>query len=256
MKLQGNTILITGGTSGIGRALAEAFHREGNQVIIAGRRRDLLDQVVAANAGMKGMVLDVADATAVGPFAEKAQKEHPSLNVVIHNAGIMRPESLRKGDIADAEAIVATNLLGPIRLAAALLPFLISKPDAVIMTVSSGLAFVPLALTPTYCATKAAIHSYTQSLRYQLKGTSVQVMELIPPYVQTELLGPNQATDPNAMPLQDFITETMNIVRSSPDVEEICVERVKPLRYAEKSGDYDNFFRNFNGRATANHETL
>jgi|SRR4051794_39066291 uncharacterized oxidoreductase len=256
MKLQGNTILITGGAAGIGRALAEAFHAEGNQVIIAGRRKQQLDQVVAANSGMKAMVLDVADRAAIGPCAERLKREHPSLNVVIHNAGIMRTESLQKGQVADAEAIVDTNLLGPIRLTAALLPLLLAQPRAVIMTVSSGLAFVPLSLTPTYCATKAAIHSYTQSLRYQLKDTSVQVMELIPPYVQTELLGPNQAKDPNAMPLKDFIAETMGILRNSPDVEEICVERVKPLRYAEASGNYNAFFKNFNDRATANHETL
>lgn len=114
------------------------------------------------------------------------------------------------------------------------------------MTVSSGLAFVPMAMTPTYCATKAAIHSYTQSLRYQLRNSSVQVLELIPPYVQTELTGPRQATDPNAMLLKDFIAETMYILKSSPDAVEICVERVKPQRLAEASGNYDAFFKNFN----------
>ena len=121
---------------------------------------------------------------------------------------------------------------------------------------SSGLAFVPLAVTPTYCATKAAIHSYTQSLRYQLQHTSVEVLELIPPYVQTELLGPGQLTDPNAQPLNDFITEAMHILKHSPEVTEICVERVKPLRRAEASGDYDTFYKTFNDRAASSHETL
>src|SRR4029077_12004381 len=203
MKITGNTILITGGGSGIGRGLAEAFHAKGNQVGIAGRRKKLLDETVAANLGMKAEVLDIENSDAIRTLAEKLKKDYPTLNVVIHNAGIMKPEPLQDGAVAHAEAIVTTNLLGPMRLNAALLPFLLKQQNPVIMTVSSGLAFVPLAMTPTYCATKAAIHSYTQSMRYQLKDTAAQVLELIPPYVQTELLGAWQANDPNAMPLKD-----------------------------------------------------
>jgi uncharacterized oxidoreductase len=252
MKITGNTILITGGGSGIGRGLAEAFHAKGNQVVIAGRRKKLLDETVAENRGMKTAVLDIENSDAIKSFAEKLKKDYPALNVVIHNAGIMKPETLQNGAIADAEAMVATNLLGPIRLNAALLPFLLKQQNPVIMTVSSGLALVPLAMTPTYCATKAAIHSYTQSMRYQLKDTAAQVLELIPPYVQTELLGARQLSDPNAMPLRDFISETMNILENSPNSTEICVERVKPLRFAEASGQYDAFFKNFNdGMAAA-----
>jgi uncharacterized oxidoreductase len=251
MQSSGNTILITGGGSGIGRALAEAFHSEGNQVIIAGRRKHLLDVTTAANPGMKAAVVDIEKGGAIRGFAEQLMHDHPALNVVIHNAGIMRPESVRDGAVGDAEATVATNLLGPIRLTAALLPLLLKQPNAAIMTVSSGLAFMPLAMTPTYCATKAAIHSYTQSLRYQLRDTSVQVVELIPPYVQTELLGPRQASDPNAMPLRDFIAESMNIFKTSPDATEICVERVKVLRFAEANGGYDAFFKKFNDAMTA-----
>ena len=152
---------------------------------------------------------------------------------------------------AVTEGTLTTNLLGPIRLTAALLPHLVKQPRAAIMTVSSGLAFVPLAMTPTYCATKAAIHSYSQSLRYQLKDTRVQVLELIPPYVQTELMGPRQANDPSAMPLKDFIAETMNILKTSPDATEICVERVRRLRFAEANGGYDSFFKKFNDELTA-----
>ena len=251
MQMKGNTILITGGGSGIGRALAEAFHAEGNQVVIAGRRQKLLDETTAANPGMKAAVLDIENGEAIRSFAEQLKNDYPSLNVVIHNAGIMRPENLLSGEVADAEATVTTNLLGPIRLTAALLSLLLKQPRAAIMTVSSGLAFVPMALTPTYCATKAAIHSYTQSLRYQLRNTSVQVLELIPPYVQTELMGSQQANDPNAMPLKDFIAETMNILKTSPDATEICVERVKPLRFAEANGGYDAFFQRFNDATTA-----
>jgi len=252
MKITGNTILITGGGSGIGRGLAEAFHAKGNQVVVAGRRKNLLDETVAANPGMKAAVLDIENSETIRTFAEKLKKDFPTLNVIIHNAGIMKPESLKDAAVADAEAMVTTNLFGPIRLNAALLPFLLKQPNPVIMTVSSGLAFVPLAMTPTYCATKAAIHSYTQSMRYQLKDTAAQVLELIPPYVQTELMGPRMASDPNAMPLKDFISETMSILENSPNTTEICVERVKQLRFAEASGQSDAFFKNFNdGMAAA-----
>ncbi len=253
MQFTGNTILITGGGSGIGRALAEEFHKAGNQVIIAGRRKQVLDETTAANPGMKSAVLDIENAGAIRSFTAHIIKEQPKLNVVIHSAGIMRPEDLRNGNTDDAEAIITTNLLGPIRLTAALLPHLLAQPRAVIMTVSSGLAFVPLAPTPTYCATKAAIHSYTQSLRYQLKDTHIQVLELIPPYVQTELMGAEMAVDPRAVPLRDFIAQTMNIIRNSPDATEICVERVHPLRFAERNGGYDEFFRTLNDRFTAGH---
>jgi uncharacterized oxidoreductase len=251
MKISGNTILITGGGSGIGQGLAEAFHAEGNQVVIAGRRKELLEEAVAANPGMKAVVLDIGSADAIGSFAEQMKRDYPALNVVIQNAGMMKPESVKNGGVADAEATIATNLLGPIRLTAALLPLLLKQPSAAIMTVSSGLAFVPLAMTPTYCATKAAIHSYTQSLRYQLRDTAVQVLELIPPYVQTELMGPSMASDPNAMPLKDFIAESMKILKTSPEATEICVERVKPLRFAEASGEYEAFFKKFNDMMTA-----
>jgi uncharacterized oxidoreductase len=251
MQMTGNTILITGGGSGIGRALAEAFHRQANQVIVAGRRKAWLDETTTANPGMKSAVLDIESARAIQSFAEHIRSEYPALNVIIHNAGIMKVESVRDSSVAVADATVAINLLGPIRLNAALLPLLLRQPRAAIMTVSSGLAFVPRAMNPTYCATKAAIHSYTQALRYQLKDTAVQVIELIPPYVQTELNGPQQATDPNAMPLKDFISECLSILKTSPDATEICVERVKPLRLAEAGGGYDAFFTHLNDAVAA-----
>jgi uncharacterized oxidoreductase len=251
MQLSGNTILITGGGSGIGRGLAEAFHSEGNQVVIAGRRKEVLGETLAANPGMKSVLLDITDGQTIGSFAEQTIRDFPGLNVVIQNAGIMRPEVLQQGNVADAEAIVTTNLLGPIRLTASLLPHLLKQPRAVIMTVSSGLAFVPMAMTPTYCATKAAIHSYTQSLRSQLKNTNIQVLELIPPYVQTELMGTRQTQDPNAMALKEFISQTMKILKTSPNATGICVDRVKPLRFAEASGNYDQVFITFNGRIAA-----
>ena len=246
MNITGNTILITGGGSGIGRALAEAFHAEGNQVIISGRRREMLQQTIAANPGMAAIELDIRDAADIRRVAQQLRQSHPALNAVIHNAGIMRTENVQEPDTTDAEDIVTTNLLGPIRLTAALLPQMLQQPAATIMTVSSGLAFLPGAITPTYCATKAAIHSYSQSLRYQLRDTPVRVMELVPPYVQTELTGPAHASDPNAMPLKAFIDEVMAIIRATPDAHEICVERVKPLRNAAAGGDYEAFFKRFN----------
>ena len=246
MNPTGNTILITGGGSGIGRGLAEALHALGNQVVIAGRRRQALDSTTAANPGMKSLNLDIEDPAAIRAFAAQAAADFPSLNVLINNAGIMRPEKLlaQQPDLADAEALVTTNLLGPIRLTAALLPLLQRQPRSTILNVSSGLAFLPLALTPTYCATKAAIHSYTLSLRYQLRATQIEVLELIPPYVATHLMG--GADDPRAMPLGKFIAEVMEILKTQPTPAEICVVNVKTLRFSAESGKFDAIFQGLN----------
>ena len=249
MKTTGNTILITGGGSGIGRGLAEAFHALGNRVIIAGRRMQPLEETVAANPGMVSLPLDIQDPAAIRSFAGEVAARFPAMNVLINNAGIMRIERLQAqpDDLADAEAIVTTNLLGPIRLTAALLPVLQRQPDSTILNVSSGLAFVPIAVTPTYCATKAAIHSYTQSLRHQLRESKIEVLELIPPYVATDLLG--GAADPRAMPLDKFIAEAMAILKTRPTPPEICVENVKRLRFAAESGQYDSVFQALNQAA-------
>jgi uncharacterized oxidoreductase len=246
MDLTGNTILITGGGSGIGRGLAEALHALGNQVVIAGRRKQALDETTAANPGMKSLQLDIEDPAAIRAFAAQVTASFPKLNGLINNAGIMRAEKLlaQQDDLADAEAMVATNLLGPIRLTAALLPHLMKQASATILNVSSGLAFVPLVYTPTYCATKAAIHSYTQSLRYQLKGTAIEVLELIPPYVATDLMG--GAEDPRAMPLAKFLAEVVGILKTQPTPAEICVENVKGLRFAGENGHYDAVFNGLN----------
>jgi uncharacterized oxidoreductase len=246
MNPSGNTILITGGGSGIGRGLAESLQKLGNHVIISGRRQTALDETTGANPGMQSLILDVAEAGSIRSFAADVIEKFPSLNVLINNAGIMRAENLldQPEDLADAETIVATNLLGPIRLTAALLPHLKQQPGATIINVSSGLAFVPLAITPTYCATKAAIHSYTQSLRWQLRDTSMEVLEIIPPYVQTELM--NGAEDSRAMPLKEFIAETMSLLTQQPTPPEIAVERVQPLRTAAETGNYEGVFRGMN----------
>jgi uncharacterized oxidoreductase len=247
MQTTGNTILITGGGSGIGRGLAQAFHALGNHVIVAGRRQQALDETTAANPGMTSLSLDIQDPANIRSFAAELAARYPALNVLINNAGIMRTERLQgqQEDLADAESMVATNLLGPIRLTAALLPLLQRQSHSAIVNVSSGLAFVPMVLTPTYCATKAAIHSYTQSLRYQLRGSATEVLELIPPYVATHLL--NGASDPRAMPLEAFIAQAMEILKTQPAAAEICVENVKRLRFAAESGRYDSVFQGLNG---------
>ncbi|MDR6529838.1 putative oxidoreductase [Caulobacter rhizosphaerae] len=248
MNITGNTILITGGGSGIGRALAEALHARGNQVIVAGRRADVLRETAAANPGMAWATVDMEDPAALADFGAQVVKDHPALNVLILNAGIMKAEDLKAEpfDLATVEATIATNLLGPIRLTAALLPHLRVRPNATVVTVTSGLAFIPLTATPTYNATKAALHSWTQSLRHQLRDTAVEVLELAPPAVATDLM-PGHAENPNAMPLADYTAEVVGLIeRGETPRGEILVERVKPLRFAEVSG-YENLFGQLNG---------
>ncbi len=220
---------MTGGGSGIGLALAEAFLKKGNDVIVAGRSESKL--AAARAKGLKTLTVDLSSSDAIASFAKEAVAKHPSLNVVIHMAGIMKNENLPKGsDPSIITETVATNLLAPLLLTQALLPHLLTKSEATVMTVTSGLAYVPLALTPTYSATKAAIHSYSESLRWQLRETNVRVIELVPPYVRTALMGERQAQDPNAMPLEEFVSEVLTLLEKGGD--QILVERVKPQRMA------------------------
>jgi uncharacterized oxidoreductase len=238
MKLNGNTILITGGGSGIGQALAHRFHDQGNTVIVAGRRREALERASEGRPHMVAMPIDVDSTQGVADFARRVIAEHPNLNVLINNAGIMRYEEIgARRDLADAEATIATNLLGPIRLIDALVDHLIATPDAAIVNVTSGLAFVPLVSTATYSATKAAMHSYTVSLREALKG-KVEVIELAPPAVQTDLT-PGQRDAVGYMPLDAFADEAMALLARQPAPKEVLVEAVKFLRDAEAEGRFD-----------------
>jgi uncharacterized oxidoreductase len=245
MKNSGNTILITGGGSGIGEALAHRFHDAGNVVIIAGRRQDALDAAAAGRPNIHTMTLDVESAEGVADFAARVLASFPALNVLINNAGIMRFEALDHArDLSDAEATITTNLLGPIRLTNALIDHLVAQPDAAIVNVTSGLAFIPLVDTPTYNATKAAIHSYTVAMRDALNG-KVEVIELAPPAVQTGLtLG--QESREGYQPLDEFADEVMALFTQQPTPPEILVQRVAFLRNAEREGRFDETFQQLN----------
>jgi uncharacterized oxidoreductase len=238
MKTSGNTILITGGGSGIGEALAHRWHDAGNRVIVSGRRREALEQAIAGRTDMHAVEMDVADPASIAAAVPRILAEHPALNVLVNNAGIMRFEALdRRRDLADAEATIATNLLGPIRLTNALIDHLAAQAGAAIVNLTSGLAFVPMIDSPTYCATKAAVHSYTVSLREALKGR-VEVIELAPPAVQTGLT-PGQASRPGYQPLEEFADEAFALLAAQPTPSEVLVERVRWLRFAEAEHRFD-----------------
>ena len=227
MKLTGNTILITGGGSGIGRGLAEALHQRKNQVIIAGRRKNRLTEVAKANPGMSWVELNIEDPATISIVAKKLTAEFPKLNVLLNNAGIMNIDDVSTPvDDKLLASTLTTNLMGPIRMTGALIEHLKRQPYSAVINTSSVLGFVPMAIAAVYSSTKAAMHSYTLSLRYKLKDTPVRVLEIAPPWVQTDLLGSNN--EPRAMPLADFIEETMRVLGT--DVDEVLVERAKPLR--------------------------
>jgi uncharacterized oxidoreductase len=227
MNLTGNTILITGGGSGIGRGLAEALHALGNTVIIAGRRKAALAEALAANPGMAAIELDIADPASIQRAAALVVAEHPALNVLINNAGIMEPDNAG-GVLDDARAVatIETNLLGSIRMTSALVEHLKTRPSATIAYTTSVLGFTPLAMTAVYSATKAALHSYILSQRFLLKDAGVRVLEIAPPWVRTDLMNSREAAA--AMPLEQFIAETIEALKSGAD--EVLVAAARPLR--------------------------
>lgn len=236
MQLTGNTVLVTGGATGIGRAMATALHERGNRVVIAGRRTAALRAVAEAHPGIEWHPLDVADTESIHQFVATAEHRWPDLNVLINNAGVMALESPHTPDPAISTTVVATNLLGPIVLTSLLLPTLHSRPDAAIINITSALAYVPLAIAPTYSATKAGLHSYTESLRILLQESGIQVIEIAPPRVHTEMDGPGGA---DSVDVDEFVTEIIAALCAQPKATEIVVEAVRPLRYAEREGHYD-----------------
>lgn len=227
MKLSGNTIFITGGGSGIGRGLAEAFHKLGNKVIISGRRRANLDEVVAANPGVEAIELDITDPASIDAAAVHLIAEHPDLNVLINNAGVMPFDDAAAAiDDEQAQAIISTNLLGPIRLTSGLVEHLKAQPSATIIHSSSVVAYTPIAQTAVYSASKAGLHSYSLSQRFMLRDTSVRVQEIVPPWVNTDLV--KKTDDPRAMPLDEFIALLME--QLSTDEPELVVEASRQMR--------------------------
>lgn len=254
MNISGNTIFIPGGTSGIGLSLAVALHDRGNSVIVGGRRVDALGRIAEEHPGIDTVQIDTTDPSSITVAAKQVLADHPDLNVLVAMAGIMRVEDWHRPEsfLTSAEQVIATNLLGPIRLIGAFVEHLQTRPDATIVTVSSGLAFAPLAATPSYNASKAAIHMLSESIRPQLADTGVCVMELVPPSVRTGLL-PGQENSPVGMPLDEFTAEVLSLIESQPDAKEIQVERVKFLRYGEVRGDYDRVVETLN--ATDPHST-
>ncbi|WMJ70624.1 SDR family NAD(P)-dependent oxidoreductase [Stenotrophomonas sp. 24(2023)] len=245
MNLTGNTILITGGSRGIGRALAEALHDRGNQVIITGRDAAALEALCTQHPGMTGLPLDLRDHASLTQLANRVRIQFPSLNVLIANAGISRPENLASGqwNSHDAEAIIDTNILGVLRTVATFLPLLTQQRHATLMATSSALAFLPLASFPTYCASKAFLHSWLVSLRHQLRHLPVEVLELSPPYVQTALTGAAQASDPRAMPVEEYVQQVLQkLERGDHPRGELLLDRDQPRRWAERDGQYDALF--------------
>jgi uncharacterized oxidoreductase len=247
MNITGNTIFIPGSTSGIGLALALRLRAKGNTVIVGGRRTELLEQIAAEHPGIDTVQIDTADAASVRTAAAQVLERHPNLNIVIAMAGIMKIEDWHRPEsfLESAESVITTNVLGPVRLIAAFIEHLQKQADATVVTVSSGLGFAPLKATPSYNASKAAIHMLTESVRLQLADTTVKFKELVPPSVATDLL-PGQRESDFAMPLDEFIDEVVQLLETEPDANEIQVERVKFLRYGEARGDYDKVVATLN----------
>lgn len=248
MNISGNTIFIPGSTSGIGLALALELQARGNTLIVGGRRAELLERIAADHPGIDTVQIDTADSASIESAAKEVLAKHPDLNVLVAMAGIMRAEDWHQPEsfLASAESVVTTNVLGPIRLIGAFIQHLQAQPDATIVTVSSGLAFTPLKVTPSYNASKAAIHMLSESIRLQLADTTVKIVELEPPSVRTSLM-PGQEDNAMAMPLDEFVAEAVGLLQAQPDAKEIQVERVKFLRYGEARGDYDQVVAALNG---------
>ncbi|MBX6383122.1 MAG: SDR family NAD(P)-dependent oxidoreductase [Microbispora sp.] len=235
MDITNRTVFIAGATSGIGLELARRFAAAGSSVVVGGRRADLLDRLAAEGFGT--VRIDVTDQDSVGHARDAVLAGHPGLDTIVTMSGIMLPEDLRDpAHFSVTQQIIDTNLLGTIRVIDAFTPHLVGRGSGAIITVSSGIGFLPFPLMPTYGASKAAVHAYTEALRAQLDGTGVEVSELVPPAVATT---PEQARlNPNALPLADFATEVMDLLRADPTPHEILVKGVQMHRWAERDGTY------------------
>jgi uncharacterized oxidoreductase len=249
MKLTGNTVLIVGGNSGIGKELAKSLHALGNRVIVAGRRRELLDEMITDHPGMSGIPVDVNDPVSLAKFTFEVRTQFSEVNVLFANAGISRSEDMTSNDWTtfEAERVIETNILGILRVIGTILPMLKGKANAAIVATSSNLAFMPRSDFPTYCASKAFLHSWLQSLRHQLRHDAVEVLELAPPYVQTELTGIAQATDPRALAVTDYVAQVIELLEKQRHPRgEILLQRDLARRWAERDGTYDEIYASMN----------
>lgn len=249
MKLTQNTILITGGTSGIGRALAETFHDLGNKVIITGRRQTLLNEITSLRPNISGYCMDVTDSKSIQGLAKTVGQQFPALNVVIANAGISASEDFLADDwnTNQSQEIINTNIMGVVSTIGAFIPHLKTQTSATILATSSALAFVPLASFPTYCASKAFLHSWLVSLRHQLSSVCIEVLEISPPYVQTELTGAHQLSDPRALPINTYIKALLHMLDVKDYANgELILEQDQARRWAERDGTYKAIFSAMN----------
>lgn len=237
MDITNRTVFIAGATSGIGLELARRFAAAGSAVIVGGRRTDLLDKIAAE--GFATVPVDVTDQDSVDRARDAILAGHPALDTIVTMSGVMLLEELRDpAHFAAAKTTIDTNLLGTIRVIDAFTPHLIARGNGTIVTVSSGIGFLPFPPMPTYAATKAGVHAYSEALRAQLAGTGVEVAELVPPAVAT--LPEHAQVNPNALALDAFATEVMDLLGSDPTPHEILVRGVLMHRWAEREGTYDD----------------
>jgi uncharacterized oxidoreductase len=237
MDITNRTVFIAGATSGIGLELARRFAAAGSAVIAGGRRTDLLGKIAAE--GFATVEIDVTDQASVDRARDTVLAAYPGLDTVMTMSGVMLVEDLRDpAHFTAAEQTVATNLLGTIRVIDAFTPHLIARGAGTIITVTSGIGFLPFPPMPTYAASKAGVHAYSEALRAQLDGTGVEVAELVPPAVAT--LPEHAQRNPHALPLADFATEVMDLLQANPTPHEILVRGVLMHRWAERDGTYDD----------------
>lgn len=236
MDLSDRTVLVVGGTSGIGRELARRFAAAGSTVAVAGRSRTALSELAAEGFGT--FRVDVTDGDSVTSARDAVLARYPDLDTVVTMPGVMLMEDLRDpAHFETAEATIDTNLLGTIRVIDAFTPHLVRRGAGTFITVTSGIAFLPFPPMPSYAASKAAVHAYSEALRAQLDGTGVGVVELVPPAVAT---AGQEKVNPHALPLDDFATEVVHLLSKDPTPREILVKGVLMHRFAERDGTYDD----------------
>lgn len=242
MNLSGNTVLITGGSSGIGLEIAKQFLKRDNKVIITGRNEQKLQKAREQLEGLTAIQNDVSNPDDIEKLYQRVVKDFPDLNILINNAGIMFKINLQNHNHSALELTkeLDVNVKGPIWMSNAFLSLLKEKTNAAIVNVSSGLAFVPLPISPVYCSTKAALHSFTLSLREQLRNTSLKVFELAPPATKTELLGDFSEEDmkgTSIMSIKDMVATFLKGL--SKDEYEIRPGQSNQLKFMNR------FFPNF-----------